>query len=668
MSEPESGLPAGAVAPECGRWSTGRSLAVLLGLTAAFAALLLAHNRHLFSHPIHEEGDPASVSLLVVQAKKLELVHGHYSRVGFYHPGPGLLYVLAAAEYVFHDLSGIVPAPHNAHIIGHLLLSAVLLGVSLTVIARATKSALAGAGAGLAFLVYFASEGHLGSHWFAYVFFLVYLAFQVSAASVASGRAGHLGWLALTGGLAVHCHVSFVAFVVPIGAYVVVRLWVKERRAQGAPGGGRRAWVVFAAVLGLFALPIVLHTVLHYPGEIGRYVHFTRQAKGGASADAVGTFLLRTLTHESRLGWGLALAVGAGALAAVVTVREPQRSFARQLAAVMALSSAAMVYYAARGVDRLEETYVGIFFGSVLLLGWALIGMRLATAFDRGPVARGVALAVGGGVAVWAGLTGTFTNPYAGAAEVPALADAICADPRWANGPPAVTFDDRCWSQAAALLVELERRGQRPWVVDRKWDVVCTDRFRLAGRTVTGLWHIDVVPSQEAPAGARRVLGELGGASFREVDPCGRIGEPLVLGPWGRQPTKPETGWAAGGNLTHLLAVSKRASVLLELEKGRPKEVRLTIRARGVAPTKDAAGQRVGVIVNGERVGDVTFPFGRAEERALVFAGVVLDRGVPVRIEFELPDAGGYRSGRAPGPPELYSIELLGLTFSAAAP
>ncbi|WP_171474434.1 hypothetical protein [Frigoriglobus tundricola] len=642
-------------------------MAVLLTATALFAALQIGHNWHLFSQPIHEDGDPATVSLLVLKAKRFELFHGHCSRLGFYHPGPGLVYTLAGAEALFYDWWGIVPAPHNAHMLGQLLLSAALIGVALTVVIQNTRGPLVGAAAGLVFLIYFAREGHLASHWFAYVFFMVYLAFQVSAASVANGRAGHLGWLALTGGLAVHSHVSFVAFVVPISAYAVVRLWAKGGyRVRDLSAEERSAWALFAVVVGVFVLPIALHTALHYPGEIGRYLHYSRRpATGGVPAGAVGTFLVRTLTNDAVLGWRLALGVFAGALAAVVSFRGSQRSFARQLGAVALLSSAAMAYYAARGVDDLEQTYIGIFFGSVLLLGLALIGMRVAAVFDRGAVWRGTALVIGAGLAAWATLTGTFKNHYAGAPALPAIAEAIGADPRWEGGPPAVTTDTRCWGQVAGLLLELERRGKHAWVVDRVWDVVLTDQFRLAGRPVSVLWQIDATPQAETPTGVRRDLEVSRDVAFRELNTRAALGAPLALGSWGRPPgAKPEAGWAAIGGLTYLLAASKNASVLLDLEPGHPSEVRLTIRARGVAPTKTGDGQRVGVVVNGRPVGEVVFPFGRMDERELVFSGDVLGSGEPVRLEFLFPDAGGYRSRRGPGPAELYSIELHGLTLA----
>ena len=130
---------------------------VFLAFTTAFAVLQLAHNKHVFRNPVYEDLDYAANSLLVLKAKRFELLHGHYSRMGFYHPGPALLYVLAAAEWGLYDVTHIVPAPHNAHMIAHHLLNSVLLGIALTIVARAAGLRAASAAA-LAFLVYFARE------------------------------------------------------------------------------------------------------------------------------------------------------------------------------------------------------------------------------------------------------------------------------------------------------------------------------------------------------------------------------------------------------------------------------------------------------------------------------------------------------------------------------
>ena len=72
-------------------------------LLVLFTAGLACVNWDAIRTVNHESSDFAANTLLVLDAKRLQLIHGHYSRVGFNHPGPALLYVLAFGELLFHD-------------------------------------------------------------------------------------------------------------------------------------------------------------------------------------------------------------------------------------------------------------------------------------------------------------------------------------------------------------------------------------------------------------------------------------------------------------------------------------------------------------------------------------------------------------------------------------
>src|SRR5688500_16653540 len=65
----------------------------------------------LLGIPLYEGGDFAANSLLIQDAKSFDLLVGHYSRIGFNHPGPAILYFQALGEYVFYDLTHLVGAP-----------------------------------------------------------------------------------------------------------------------------------------------------------------------------------------------------------------------------------------------------------------------------------------------------------------------------------------------------------------------------------------------------------------------------------------------------------------------------------------------------------------------------------------------------------------------------
>jgi hypothetical protein len=658
---PAPALPDPGAAHEHGpRW-----FIVLFASTALFAMILLAHNLFLFRDHIYEESDSAANSLLVLKAKRLELLHGHYSRFLFFHPGPGLLYVEAAGEALFYDWLEVVPTPHNGQIIALLLMHALLIGIAVTTVTSATGSTRLGAAATLALLVYFAREGQLGSHWFANVFMVVFLSFLFAAASVASGRTGHLGWLALTGGLSVHCHVCFVAFIVPISLYALFRAWAAGGyRLRSLPAPERRSWALFAAVVGLFVLPIALHTVLHYPGEVGRYLTYTRPPAPVRTSGDVSNFLVRCATNESNLGWPVLVCVAAGALTAVLTFPAPYRKYARQLGVVAMLTSAVMLYYAAKSVDDYKYTYVGRFFGSVVAIGWVLLAMRLS-ALVRGPVCGTLAVVAGVGIGAWAGYTGWFHNGYHGSPDSFVVAKAIADDPRWADGAPAFTLDENGFVESAAVILQLERSGKRVWVVERGWDFVFTDRYRPDNRDVNARWHIDAVDRPESRSGVRRVLAECNGTSFREMETRVPFGEPIPLGTSGRGVgVLTLRGWYSGPHHDFLLPAARESALFVDLDRCPTPSVRLTLTARALGPV-GASGQRVGVSVNDTPVGELVFGSNEhTEERTVTFPSEVLNRRSPVQIDFTFPDAIGYRIRFGPRPPVLYSVQIHGLVLA----
>src|SRR5262249_36279219 len=77
----------------------------------AFALALVIINRHNIANAHFEDTDFAANSLLIQDAKSLKLFKGNYSRIGFNHPGPAILYVLALGELLFYDWTRIAQSP-----------------------------------------------------------------------------------------------------------------------------------------------------------------------------------------------------------------------------------------------------------------------------------------------------------------------------------------------------------------------------------------------------------------------------------------------------------------------------------------------------------------------------------------------------------------------------
>ncbi|MFT4058094.1 MAG: hypothetical protein QM652_00940 [Legionella sp.] len=67
--------------------------------------------------------DFAANDLLILDAKSFSLLHGNYSRVGFFHPGPFFLQLMAICEWFFYDWIRIIQSPIAAQMLATILLN-----------------------------------------------------------------------------------------------------------------------------------------------------------------------------------------------------------------------------------------------------------------------------------------------------------------------------------------------------------------------------------------------------------------------------------------------------------------------------------------------------------------------------------------------------------------
>ncbi|HET9890770.1 MAG TPA: hypothetical protein VFQ42_09735, partial [Mycobacterium sp.] len=415
--------------------------------------LLLVRNRGLFTHPVYEAGDPAANSILTLQAKHFALLTGHYSRVGFHHPGPAFFYVQAAGEWLLHDLTGIVPAAYNAQAIAIMALNATLIALALTILYTWVRSAAAALAAAGVTLIFLAEHPQLVcSTWMPHVCFAPFLLYLVAVASVAAGRLRHLGIMVLAGGLLVHGHAEFL-LLVPVLA--LAALAPQRRRLLKH----RREMLFASAVLALFLLPMVLNVALHWPGEIPQYLAYGHRAPNPPVAAA--RFLAQFWGPGPALGTVFLVVLFAADLALVRKLARPGideavRDFSGRLLRVTALATALFAFYCWYGVDHLWQSYIGVFsyalplvlliLGSSALMVLAasrqLVARRLATAAAAGSLAVGVALAL---------TTSAMRRDRDELTGVPIALDYLAAH---AHGKPIVleTRTDESWADALALL------------------------------------------------------------------------------------------------------------------------------------------------------------------------------------------------------------------------
>ena len=268
-------------------------LAGLITFVLMIAFVVSSWNFYLDT-PILEQGDSAVNALQIDNAKHGTELYGNYSRFHFNHPGPVLFYVYAAGEIVLRDWLGIVPTPHNAHLLASLAVQIGCFALALALLHCWFDSWLFLALALFAGLWHFSLvPGAFNSLWPPHVLLMPFLCFMVAAGSFAAGRTRDLAIMIVLGGVLFHSHVAQPLFVGGLGALAAVLFWRREKQAGTWPGG--RAWAAShrgllwfcGAWSALMLLPLVIDVCLY----------------GGESnvATIVRRFLRNTTEHKSVL-------------------------------------------------------------------------------------------------------------------------------------------------------------------------------------------------------------------------------------------------------------------------------------------------------------------------------------------------------------------------------
>lgn len=455
-----------------------RSRAVFLAAAAFTGAVLVSRNSYLFTSHIYEGSDYALNSILVQRAEQLQLLVGNYSRVGFHHPGPAFLYVLAAGEGVFYHLLHIVPTAYNGQLLGALLFGSALVGVIVAIVHSVTRSTSA-ALATLAALISFAGmHAMLANLWFPYLYMAVFAAFMVIAAAVAAGYTTYLPLYVISAGFLVHGHVSFIMFVA-VTTLAVAAAWTARHRGRHRSELAEHRKVLRAsiALLGLFALPMVIQVVINFPGAWPQYWSYINSRHATHPLGDTLRFVGWYWSSHPVPVWltVVASAVWAGLLA---TERDAElRRFFGTLAAVFVLESLLFIAYAARGVDALTPVnhYVGDFYLTVPMVLVAAAAAYAAARIERDAPVAWIAVAMAGALALGIGVTRNgLTNSYRGYRGYPMIAAALVANPIRAGRPVAITFPLGDWPLAAGVVIAA-RRGHLPLcVVNRRWEFLFT--------------------------------------------------------------------------------------------------------------------------------------------------------------------------------------------------
>jgi hypothetical protein len=450
---------------------------------------------------LHETGDFAANSLLVLQAKRFDLLVGNYSRVGFNHPGPAFLYVLAAGEAVFFDLTHWVVSPFSGQLYAVALLSGFWI-VAIGLLLRSMQGSLAQAVITTALFVgvtgYINYQAFAGP-WFPHLYYFAFAAFTVSLASLIMGRSDGLLLLAVSLGFLLNGHVSFfgVAAVMLVCALAANTWNCARSNTRGAWVLGRdylarnlRTIAAALAIVVLFLVPLIIQTILHFPGPVADYAAFGHAHRANRLADAarfVGLFWSNGI---------FGILFGAAACAILITgnpARDSAERVAPERALALALASATVgfLFYAVVGVDDFSLIYVGIFYYAIPALALVLLLKRVVDnlAVANWRVAAFVCVAAGAFTAI------RIHQPPENAAQYndPGIPAAYAVISKLGGSDAPVVFDldgSADWGHVWTTLVGVEayarRQGGTPFCIAENWQVLFTRSARCTQAEISG--------------------------------------------------------------------------------------------------------------------------------------------------------------------------------------
>jgi hypothetical protein len=472
------------------------------GVAAICVALfIIVFGQTFASVKLDEAGDFAANSLLVLQAKQLHLLVGNYSRVGFNHPGPAFLYVLAAGEVAFFDLTRWVASPFSGQIYAVALLSGFWV-VAIGTLLRRMQGSLAPAVVTTALFVgvtaYINYQAFAGP-WFPHLYYFAFAAFTVSLAALIMGRGDGLLLLAVSLGFLLNGHASFAGMTaIMLVCALAANTWIAAR------SNGRSATVLSrdyfrrnareivgaVVIVALFLVPLVIQTALHFPGPVADYLAFGHAHKANRLADAarfVGLFWSNGI---------FGIVFGLVACAILVTSNPARDSEERvvperALALALASATAAFLFYAVFGVDDFSQTYVGIFYYAIPALALTLLFKRLL----ENVTLVSLRVAVGVGVAAGAFTALRIHQPPENFSQYndPGIPAAYATIHELGGGGDRVVFDldgsanwERLWATVVGVQAYAKRQHSTPFCIAENWQLVFTSAARCTQDETNG--------------------------------------------------------------------------------------------------------------------------------------------------------------------------------------
>ncbi|HZN37327.1 MAG TPA: hypothetical protein VFD82_00915 [Planctomycetota bacterium] len=464
------------------------SLAAILWLALVITFGIVNHER-FFSAQFLEMGDDAVNGIYTEHARHFAEIYGNYSRFQFNHPGPVFYYAYALGELVLRDWLGVCPTPGNAHLATIMVVQSAFFALAAAMFCSSWRwrawLPLALLGAAIQFGPV---PGAFLITWPPQVLLMPSLAFLVACISVACGRWDHLLVMVLAGGFLFHGHVAQSLVVGTLGPLALGLNLVRHRRAAGAWSlrqwfsGHRASWIGFGLLAGLFLLPLAID-VTCYGGHSNVATILARFHTNTTDAKNPWQSLLYFLSFGTSAGNQEELFTTIGpatrAFFAANTVRlavwgviwllppVALLSFRRHLAPRdrMLLATGWLFFVCAAGLCVMWGmaqaghmfNFNGVFYYGVFYLALMLALAVVSRAIDRWyrPAAAGAIVAVAAVLLSW---QRTMPSLHGVGMQIrSAVENALAGETL--SGPRFLVFEAGSWIVAAAVALELERRG-----------------------------------------------------------------------------------------------------------------------------------------------------------------------------------------------------------------
>jgi hypothetical protein len=574
-----------------------------LFIFSVVATTLLLINWPLINIRHIEVSDFAANSLLIQKAKHLDLFVGNYSRVGFNHPGPAILYVQAFGELFLYDWMHLVASPFSGQMVASILYNAAWITavfVMMRTILRSVRGASLATAVFLCVVAYQNFQFFAGM-WFPELYFFPFAAILIAASRFASGKTDMLVTLATSAGFLINGHVSFLSTLgVILLLAVLYNLLVHHKLSPTEFILGPAYWktntraiICAVFVLLLFFVPLTIETIRHPPGPIADYIAFGKQHHANS--------LVESVEYASQY-WGgeipfisAILVIGTLLACGASTKGHIMHIDILSVLAILFAATVAMIVYSKFGVDMLDQTYIGYFYYSVPAFAVSLIVVLLMHVTS--PKLFATLAAVGTPVLLIVTATKVDGTPsYAKSYTQPSVIDLYNQlEKVRTNGRIVLDLNKRTnwehvWFTIAGLEAYAKRRGNELFCIRQNWHILFTKEARCtpneiasdAQYEVSSLTENDHAPADIKSAGLaiRRYPDDFSDVGLVSIERTPHV-FPIVLG----------DGWAAverefvwmQSTIAHLsFKVHKHFSGTLQLDLGaflpRPDSVhRLTI-------------------------------------------------------------------------------------------